>query len=546
MVKSALKLNGNFLLNTQNTILSAAFILGIASGLNAVLGFVKGRLLASYFGVSDELAVFYTADRIPNLMYSVLVLGALSTIFIPVFTQMYKKDEKQAWATASSMINSSILFFFILGSIIYLLAPQVMNLLALGQFPADQVALGANLMRIMLGAQMILIISSFITCILQSFKYFLIPALSPVIYSLGMIAGIVFLSGNYGIYGPALGVIIGAVLHLLIQLPLLKKVDFRFMFSLNLRDKGIREIFSLMPPRIISVLIANTAATVNNSLAILVSSASVVYLKFAHQLGFFPVNLFGVSIASALLPTLSLENDEKDLSGFKKTLLTSWHQMLFLVVPVSVILLVLRIPVVRIVYGVSNFPWEATVKTSYTLAFLSLSVFAQSTIYLLERSFYALKDTRTPVLVSVVTIFINIVLSVFFVRGLGLGVWSIALSFSLTSILDMLAMAFFLNKKIGGFSQESLIKPFVKISYAAVFMGISLYLPLKFLDKYVFDTTRTIELLILTFIATVTGMAVYFLFTKIFKVEEIEMLYKLMHKLKIKTPQPAVVIETTQ
>ncbi|KKS19192.1 MAG: putative peptidoglycan lipid II flippase MurJ [candidate division WWE3 bacterium GW2011_GWC1_41_7] len=545
MVNTRLRVNGNFLAQTQNTILSAASILALASGVSAILGFVKGRLLAGYFGVSDELAVFYTADRIPNLIYSIVVVGALSTIFIPVFTHMRRKDEKDAWDTASYMINSTLLFFFLVGTVIFVFAPQIMSLLALNQFSPVQVALGADLMRIMLTAQLILVASSFATCVLQSYKYFLIPALSPIVYSLGMVFGIIALSDRYGIYGPAYGVIVGAVLHFLIQLPLLKKVGFSFSFSLNLKDKGIREIFSLMPPRLLSVLIANAMATINNSLAILISAPSVVFLKFASQLQFFPIHLFGMPIAAALLPTLSAETSEKNLDKFKKTFITSLHQMLFLVLPASVILLVLRIPVVRLVYGVDNFPWEATVKTAYALAFFSLSAFAQSSVYMLTRAFYALRDTKTPVVVSGVTIIINVLLSVIFVKTFGFGVWSVALSFTITSLIDLLALMFLLSRKVGGFSMESLIIPFTKISYATVFMGLSLYIPLKLLDEYVFDSTRTVNLLVITVVSIFAGIASYLFFTKIFRVKEVQLLYRLVSKLKINSQKPAVVIETS-
>jgi putative peptidoglycan lipid II flippase len=535
MVKSAL-------LKTQNTILSAASVLAIASGISALLGFVKARVLTSYFGVSDELAIFYTADRIPNLIYSILVVGALSTIFIPVFTQTFKKDPEQAWKTSSSMINSSILFFVLMGSLIFLLASPIIRLLSVGQFSVDQINLGANLMRIMLMAQMILVVSSFITCVLQSFKYFLIPALAPVLYSLGIILGTVFLSGEYGIYGPAFGVAIGSVLHLMIQAPLLKRVNFKFSLTLDLKNRGLKDIFSLMPPRILSVAMASLLSTINNSLAILISAPSVVFLKFAGQLQFFPVSLVGVSIASAILPTLSKETDEEGLHSFKKTFITSLHQMLFLVMPISMILFILRIPVVRIVYGVANFPWEATVMTAYTLAFFSISIFAQSSIYLITRAFYSLRDTKTPVLVSIVTILLNVSISLFFIRVMGFGVWSIALAFSITSIIDMVVLLALLYRKIGGFDINSLLVPFTKISYAALFMGLSLYIPLKFLDQYVFDTTRTLNLLILTGIAGVAGMAAYLFFTKVFKVEEVQLFYKLLRKIKIMQPEPQPVV----
>ncbi|OGC45912.1 murein biosynthesis integral membrane protein MurJ, partial [candidate division WWE3 bacterium RBG_19FT_COMBO_34_6] len=537
-----LKTYKNILNKTQQTILSAAFILAVASGINAVLGFVKGRLLATYFGDSKELAIFYTADRIPDLIYSVLVVGALSTIFIPVFTSIYKKDKARAWQTASSLINITLAFFVILAFIIFFLAPYLMHLLSVGKFSNEELRTGSDLMRIMLLSQLILVVSSFITSILQSFKYFLIPALAPIAYNIGLIIGIVLLSDKIGIFGPAIGVAIGAVLHLLVQLPILKNVQFDFIpFNFNFHKNGAGEVFKLMPSRIGSVLINNLIMTINNSLAILISASAVVHLKFANQLQFFPVNIFGFSIAHACLPTLSEESGDDDgYQKFKNTFITSFHQMMFLVIPTSVILLVLRVPIVRIVFGAAEFPWEATVKTSYALAFFSLSIFAQSGIYLVTRAFYALKDTNTPVRVGSLTLIINVLISLIFVNMFKFGVWSIAFSFTITSILNFISLTYLIIQKIGGVEILKLVKPFTKISYAAIFMGAALYIPLKLLDQIVFDTTRTINLLLLTGIASLLGVVTYLFLTWIFRVEEIELLYKLARKLKIQKGAPVV------
>jgi putative peptidoglycan lipid II flippase len=316
---------------------------------------------------------------------------------------------------------------------------------------------------------------------------------------------------------------------------MMKNVNFKFTpFSFMVHRNGTREVFELMPSRIGSVLINNLIITINNSLAILISASAVVHLKFANQLQFFPVNLFGFSIAHASLPTLAEESDDKNLGKFKRTFITSFHQMMFLVVPASVILLVLRVPIVRIVYGAATFPWEATVKTAYALAFFSLSIFAQGGIYLVTRAFYALKDTTTPVKISSITLLINVALSLYFVRVLYLGVWSIALSFSITSILTFAALLVLFVRKVGGIDAVELVRPFTKIGYSALFMGAALYLPLKLLDQFVFDTTRVIPLLLLTGIAAAVGSATYLIITWLFKVEEIELFYRLLRKLKVK------------
>lgn len=525
-------ING-LLYKTQDTILSATFVLGLASGISAILGLVKTRLLASYFGVSKDLAIFYTADKIPNLIYSILIVGAVSTVFIPIFTDIVTKDKEKAFEIASSIINTVFIFFVLASAVIFIISPKLINLLAVGNFTESEVLLGSNLMRIMLVAQLFLVAGSLTTSVLQSFKYFIIPALAPVFYNIGMIIGIVLLSQKYGIYGPAIGVIIGSILHFGIQLPLLKKTGFKLSLKIDIKDKNYKKIFTLVPPRIASVLISNVVQTVNNSVAILISAQAVIYLKFADQLQTFPVSLFGISMASASLPTLSAQTAESDRSKFKDTFLTSFHQMMYLVMPLSVILLILRVPAVRLVYGVSNFPWEATIKTAQTLAFFSISIFSQSANYLITRAFYALKDTLTPVIVSVVTAIVNVSLSIIFVSSLELGVWSIALSYTITSILDMIILMICLDKKVGGFDKEKLFIPFVKIGWATASMGIMLYIPMKLLDQYILDTTQTINLLILTIVAGLTGIGTYTILTRILKVREIEIVNKFLRKLPI-------------
>jgi putative peptidoglycan lipid II flippase len=505
----------------------------MSTGFGAILGVIKNRLLAYKFGVSSELAVFYTADFIPSLLYSVLIVGAVSTVFIPIFTSLLKKSRDEAFKTASTIINSTLIFFLLVGTIIVIFAPFMFKVVSLNQFDAKDTITGANLMRLLVISQMFLVCGSLATSILQSFKYFLIPALAPVVYNLGILLGIVFLSPRMGIYGPAVGVIIGAVIHFAIQIPLLKSAGFKFSLSLNLKDVGFAKTLSLIPPRIASVLIANLVQTINNSFAILISTSSVIVLKFANQLQGFPINLFGFSIAAASLPTLSSEGESKDLTAFKKTFLTSFHQMMFLVLPLSMILFILRVPVVRIVYGVSNFPWETTLETASVLAIFSFSIFAQSANYLITRSFYALKDTVTPVFVAVITSIINVAFSAFLVVVLKYNVWAVAFSYSITSLFDMLILLYLLDRKIGRLGNKELFGPFAKISVSAILMGITLYIPIKLLDQVIFDTTRTVNLLTLTIIAGLCGVVTYLVFTKIFKVEEIELLYSIVRKLNL-------------
>jgi putative peptidoglycan lipid II flippase len=492
-------------------------------------------VLTAYFGVSEDLAVFYLAEKIPNLIYSVIIVGAVSTVFIPVFTGLLGKDKKKAYETASATMNATLIFFLFFCVLMFVFSDQLMALLLTGAKATDsygqKVLLGGKLIKLMAIGQIFLVAGSLLTSLLQSFKYFLLPALAPIAFNIGIIICVIFLSPDKGIYAAAYGVILGSIFHFLIQIPLVKRTNFKYRLSLNLRDKGLMETIKLIPPRLFSVLTTNISGIFTNGIALMVSFQAVVYLKLAVQLQSLPVNLFGLSMASAALPTLSGETE--NMEKFKKTFLTSLHQTMYLVLPVSAILFVLRLPAVRLTYGVSNFPWEATVYTSYILAFYSISIFAQSANYLITRAFYALKDTITPIKIGFFTTIINVALSYLLIAKFNFGAEAVAIAFSATTLIDSVALIIFLNKKVGGFDKEKLIKPFVKIAFSAFLMAITLYIPMKVLDIRVLDTTRTLNLIILTFIAGVSGIVTYLFFTKIFKVEEIELLYKLIRKLNL-------------
>lgn len=526
----------NFLLASQNSIISAALVVSGMYAVSAVLGLFRTRLLAHYFGDSAQLAVFYTADRVPSFIYSVLVVGTLSAVFIPIFTNAYSKNKTEAWNFASGVIFYGVVLFALLGGIAFIFAPQLISALSVGKFSAEEISLGADLMRIMLLGQLLLVVSSFLSSILQSFKYFFVSALPPVMYNLGMLLGTIFLYKDFGIYAPAISVILGGLLHLLIQVPMfITTVEFRFYKYFKRDTKSFKELMRMFPPRVLGAFVSQISPTINNSLAVLVSTSSVVYLRNAVQLQSFPVFLFGASMAQAALPSLSLESDPDKREQFKKIFLTTFHQMMFFVLPASVLLLILRVPAVRFAVGAPNYSWDATLKTAMALGFFSISIFSQSSAFLMNRAFYALKDTLTPVLVSLFTIFVSTVLSLVLVSQLHFEVWAVAFAFSVGSMLDLVLMMLFLSRKVGGFAPKAVILPFLKIALSAVFMGLSLYLSIKLLDIRYVDTSRTVNLFGLSLFATFAGGVSYLVFTKIFKVEEVQLLYKLLKRVNVKT-----------
>jgi len=541
MVKNLLTL----LSARQTSILSGAAVLMVTVAASKVLGLVRDRLLAHFFN-PDQLAVFLAAFRIPDLMFQVLIFGAVSVAFIPVFTDyLQEKGEREAFDFASSILNIVLVAFALVSLIVIFFAGPLTNVIVPG-FTYQQKEMTAILTQIILVGQILLVVGAFFTGICQSYQRFIIPALSAVLYNVGIISGIIFLTPFWGIFGPAIGVIIGASLYILIQIPLVTALGFKHKLIFDFRSPGMKEILGLMSIRTVGVAAEQINETVGIILASLISTSSVTFLTFAQHLQTVPIGLFGVTLAQAALPVLSQERSRGETEPFKITLLTTMNQILFLSLPAAAILIVLRIPAVRLVFGASQFNWEATVLTGKTLAYLSIGLVAQSVTLLLIRAFYALKDTRTPVAVSVLSVILNIALSVWFVRVLHLEVWSLGLSYAISSNFAFVLLLYSLNQKVEGFDLPRLFLPTLKIVLAAVVAAIALYLPIKALDQLVFDTTKTINLILLTGIASIFGLSVYLLLVWFLKVKELETfggLIKKFYKMEFKLQSKEMIEE---
>jgi putative peptidoglycan lipid II flippase len=252
-----------------------------------------------------------------------------------------------------------------------------------------------------------------------------------------------------------------------------------------------------------------------------------VIFDFAKTLAFAPVALFGQTIAQAAFPVLSREKDKPE--EFKSTFINSFNQMLYLVLPISVLILILRIPVVRLVFGASKFDWPATVLTGQTLAFFSISIFAQALLTLVLRAFYAQHDTKTPLIVGAISTGILIAITYVFILVLGWGVESLGIAFSISSILQLVILFLILERKVGGFHKASLFTSWAKFFISSFLTAFALYIPIKLLDQLVFDTTRTVNLIILTGISSLLGLGLYLFLTWFFDVKEAKA-YVLMFK----------------
>lgn len=553
MVKNLFRHGSRFLARQQTGILSAASVIMVMIAISRVLGLFRNRVLAHFFA-ADTLSVYFAAFRLPEVIFEVLIFGALSSAFIPVFTSyISKKQNREAWYVAAISLNFAVLIFLFFALLIFAFAQPLYRIMTPG-FDSAQIIQVAQLARILIFSQVFFVFSYFLTGVLESMQRFLVPALAPLFYNLGIILGTIFLAPTLGIYGAALGAVVGAFLHFLIQLPLAVHLGFRPKFNLNLSHPGVREIGRLAWPRIIELSFLQLGKSTELFLASLVSAAAYTYYTFANSLQLLPIGLFGISIAKASLPSLSYQSARGDIKKLTRTFTGLFGQILFLILPCAVFLAVLRIPIVRLVFGAAKFTWESTVQTGLTLSAFSLAIFSQALVYLLTRTFYALHDTLTPVKISIASIFLNIFLGVVLIIGLHLPIWSLALSYSLSSLFQFLALCVFLLRRLPIFSRREIMAS-LKIFLASFVSGGTMYVLLKILDqsvwdkrlsflgdlglslpttldRFVLDTRYIPNLLFLTFIVGLIGLLVYLGTAWILRIKEMSLLVRVLLKIR--------------
>lgn len=501
-----------------NSITMAASLVAFSSLISRLLGIFRDRILAGEFGAGPVLDVYYAAFRIPDFIFNLLILGALSAGFIPVFTSLMKDeghDNEEAWKFVSNILNIIMVLLIVISVLGIIFAPYFIHFITPGFSPEAQKAT-SDLTRIMFLSPLFLGISGVVGGVLQSFKRFFIYSLSPIFYNIGIIIGALYLVDIFGIYGLAVGVVFGASMHMAIQLPSLFALGFKYSFSFNFKGEQIKKIGAMMIPRTLSLAVGQVNLLIITIIATTLLSGSLAILNFANNLQAFAIGIFGVSFAVAAFPTFStLAFDRKKLSeSFSQTV----RQILFFIVPSTVLLLTLRAQIIRVTLGVGNFDWEDTVLTIDTLGFFALSLFAQALLPLLTRVFYARHDTKSPFYIGVVSFFLNVVLS-FWLSDV-LGVAGLALAFSISSIFNFILLWIVLRIEIGYLHEVKILVSSLKFSAAAIVAGAAIQITKISVWPFI-DMSKTLGVLLQGFLAGTMGILVYILISYVLRTEEL-------------------------
>lgn len=461
---------------------AAGFIM-LAMIISRILGYVRDMVIYAEFGQNAVTDAYNAAFSIPDFLYMLLVGGALSSAFIPVFSGYLATGKKEeAWQTASTVFNLIIILMAAGIALGYIFTPQLVYILVPG-FAPETMVLTTKLTRIMFIQAFFMALSGLSMGILNSHHHFTSPAIGSILYNLGIIAVGAALAPYLGITGFSIGVVAGAVANFAVQVPALVRHGLHYRPTLNLNHPGVRRIGALILPVLIGLSVTQLNLFVNQNLASTLPAGTVAALRTGQRLMQLPIGIFAVAVGVAVFPTLTGQAAREEVENFRRTLATGLKAMLFIMVPAQLGLAVLRVPLVRLLFEQGQFTAEDTLATSTALLFYTAGIFAYGSLQLLNRAFYALQDTRTPVSVALVTIAANITLNLFLIKVMGAG--GLALAYSLAGILNMALLVVILGRRMGGLGGYGIGGSVIKSLVASLLMAAMVSLTVGFVANVV-------------------------------------------------------------
>ncbi|RIK28379.1 MAG: murein biosynthesis integral membrane protein MurJ [Chloroflexi bacterium] len=462
----------------RRSIVGAAAIVMLFFVLSRVVGLVREMVIAAQFGAGAELDAYLAAFRVPDLLFQLIAGGALGSAFIPTFAGYWTRgDQEGAWLLFSRILNLITLLLLVAAGLAALFAlPLVRSIIAPG-FPLEQQLLTASLMRWMLFGTILFGASGLIMAALNAVQHFLLPAAAPVLYNLAIIGGAWLLAPRLGVYGLALGVVGGALAHLMVQLPGLWRVGARYSFALHWDDPGVHEVARLMGPRVLGLFFVQMHFLVNTILASGLEAGSLSWLYYAWLLMLLPQGIFAQSLATATFPTLASEVAAGQLAAMRQTFSRTLRLTLFLTIPAAVGLVVLSTPLVSALLQREQFTATSTLRVAHALQLYALGLAAHAALEIVVRAFYALHDTKTPVVVGVAAMLLNILLSLVWVGPFGYG--GLALANSVATTVEAFVLLGLLRRQLQGFEEWTVVRAVGRQFGAALVMGGALWLWLQ-------------------------------------------------------------------
>ncbi|MBG93243.1 MAG: murein biosynthesis integral membrane protein MurJ [Chloroflexi bacterium] len=501
----------------NSTILGAAGIVGLGFLGSRILGLLRSIILAEAFGTDPELAAYWVAFRIPDLIFQLIAGATLSAAFIPIFSRVYfESGPIDAWRLASRILNLIALLSFVFATIAFVFAPSLIPLIApgLGESTGNTDLIqqkAIHLTRLMMISPIFFGISGMFSGILQAREKFLATAIAPMIYNLSIILGILFLSEPYGLYGPAWGVAVGSLAHAFIQIPAIYKSGMQWNASISIRSKNVLEVLKLMGPRIIGLSASQINLIALLFFASLVSDTAISVITYAYLMMMLPIGLTGMSISTAVFPTLAKQAAAKQFIQLQETIWGSLRAILFIALPTSIALAILAEPLIRLLFEHGAFNTQSTDFVVRPLIFLCIGIFAHAGIEVLSRGFYALENTKTPVAIAITAMLLNIILCYILINPLEL--IGVASAMTISAIFEFIILLWLLNKNIGGLFKKNFLKFIVKLMTSTFFATLAMITVQYYFSHFEINIDSNIGSILLVLLTGSTGALVFLIIT---------------------------------
>ncbi len=452
--------------SAARVLVNASLILTVAALASRLLGWVRLLVIGSQFGVSRELDAYFAAFRIPDAIFQLVVAGALSAALIPVFASYRARgQDRDAWQLASSVINLVLIALAGLSLVMAIFAPLFVPIVAPG-FDAPTTELTIRMTRVMLLSPVLIGMGAVVTGILNSYQQFTVPAIAPLLYNLAIIAAAIFLAPIMGVEGLAVGVAIGSLAHLAVQVPNLARVGQRYDLTIGLKHPGVRRVAWLMGPRTLGLAAGQLNFLVSTVLASGLPEGSLTAYNYAFQLSQIPVGVVGVSIAVALFPTLSTDAALGRIGEIRRQVAGAIRILLFVAAPLMAIMIVLAEPLTAVFYQYGAFTAAASERTSSALVFFALGLGGHIIVHVLARTFYAMQDTKTPVKWAIVAVAINVPLMAWLVGPMGIE--GLALAMSIAAVIEVLGLLWSLHRRIESVEEAAILRSLGRAAVAGV------------------------------------------------------------------------------
>jgi putative peptidoglycan lipid II flippase len=457
----------------------SAGIIGAATMSSRVLGLVRDQVLAYLFGAGDQMDAYNIAFRIPNLVRDLFAEGAMSAAFVPTFTRtLTNEGRERAWRLGNLVVNALLLATGLIVAAGMVFAEPITTAFAgaYAEVPG-KLELTVSLTRIMFPFLALVAVATALMGMLNSLQRFFVPAVSPAMFNVGAIICTIGLApvmpalGLPVIVAPAIGVLVGGFLQMAVQWPSLHREGYRYRPVLDARDEGLRRVLVLMGPGVVGLAAVQINLLVNSILATGEGTSAVSALNYAFRLMYLPIGIFGVSIATAVIPTLSRHAARNDTGGMRDTVSSGLRMMLMLNVPATIGLMVLAGPIVALIFEHGAFTEAHTAATAAALAFYAPGLVGYSAVKIAVPAFYSLRESRTPVVVSAVTVLLNVVLNVSLVRAMGFT--GLALGTAVSAIFNASALLWLLRSRLGGIDGRRIAASFARIAAASAVMGLA-------------------------------------------------------------------------